>query len=181
MAVAQIPRTPQLAGRPVAADRARFMALYGHLFEHSPWVMERAWAKSPFADASALHRALLQVLAEARPGERLGLIRAHPELADKAAIARGLTESSAAEQAGAGLDRLSEGEFHAFHALNRAYRARFGFPFIVCVKLHDKAGILEAMRLRLDREREQELDEAISQIGLISAFRLADVEIGEAA
>ena len=167
---------PDLTGRPAeSADRARFLARYGHLFEHSPWVIEQAWAKRPFADAEALHAALLQVLGEAAPDAQLALLRAHPELADKVALAEGLTESSQDEQASAGLDRLSEAEYADFHALNRAYRERFGFPFIICVKLHDKAGILAAMRRRLNRASEAELDEAVRQVGLISRLRLADV------
>jgi 2-oxo-4-hydroxy-4-carboxy-5-ureidoimidazoline decarboxylase len=175
------PAAAELGGRPVASgDRARFVALYGHLFEHSPWVIERAWDKRPFADAGALHAALLQVLAEAAPSERVALVRAHPQLADKAAIAQGLTESSAAEQASAGLDRLTAEEYATFHALNRAYRDRFGFPFIICAKLHHKEEILAAMRRRLVGEPQGELDEALTQVGLISRLRLADVQAGDA-
>jgi 2-oxo-4-hydroxy-4-carboxy-5-ureidoimidazoline decarboxylase len=165
-----------LRGRPAdAADRERFLGVYGHLFEHSPWVVERAWARAPFADAQALHDAFLAVLDEAAPDERLALVRAHPELADKVAMAKGLTESSTAEQASAGLDQLSEADYRAFHTLNRAYRQRFGFPFVICVKLHDKVAILAAMRRRLEREPEAELREALTQIGLISRLRLADL------
>ncbi|HUO22214.1 MAG TPA: 2-oxo-4-hydroxy-4-carboxy-5-ureidoimidazoline decarboxylase [Caulobacteraceae bacterium] len=166
---------PDLGG--VAAessDHTRFMALYGHLFEHSPWVIERTWAERPFADAEALHAAMMRTLADASLDERLALLRAHPELADKVAIAEGLTESSQHEQASAGLDRLSEAEYATFHALNTAYRARFGFPFIICVKLHDKAGILRAMRERLEGEPDVELDEALRQVGLIGRVRLAE-------
>jgi 2-oxo-4-hydroxy-4-carboxy-5-ureidoimidazoline decarboxylase len=160
------------------ADRARFLASYGHLFEYSPWVVERAWARRPFADAAALHAAFEAVLDAADPAERLALVRAHPKLADKAAIAAGLTAESASEQASAGLDRLSEAEYADFHALNRAYDRRFGFPFIVCVRLHDKSGILAEMRRRLDRSRETELAEALAQVKLIVRLRLADVPAG---
>lgn len=167
---------PDLRGTPVeAADGAQFTALYSRLFEHSPWVAERAWEYRPFADGEALHAALMRVLNEAGADERLGLLLAHPELADKTAIAAGLTEDSAAEQSSAGLDRLNPVEFDEFHGLNRAYRERFGFPFIICVKRHDKASILAAMRRRLDSGREAELDEALAQVGLISRFRLADL------
>ena len=165
-----------LTGRPVAAaDRAQFMATYGHLFDHCPWVVERAWAMRPFADAKALHRAFLRVIADAQPAERLALARAHPELADKVAMAQGLTQDSAHEQASAGLDRLSPAEYEAFHALNRAYRDKHGFPFIICVKLNDKASILAAMAARADLDTEIELDEAMTQVGLISRLRLADI------
>ena len=169
---------PNLAGRPVEArDRDRFLATYGHLFEHSPWVVERAWNLRPFADAAVLLAAFLAVVEAATPAERLALVQAHPELADKAAIAEGLTEASASEQASAGLDRLTPAEFAEFQALNRAYRDRFGFPFIVCVRLHDKAGILSEMRRRLERDRETELAEAIIQVGLIVRLRLGEVVV----
>lgn len=167
-----------LVGRKVeASDRDRFLAAYGQLFDHSPWVVERAWDKRPFADAKALHCAFLRVIAEATQGERLALAGAHPELADKIAMAQGLTESSAREQASAGLDRLSSADCETFRALNTAYRAKHGFPFIVCVKLHNRASILAAMRERLDQDSDAELDEAMTQVGLISRLRLADIKI----
>ena len=167
-----------LIGRPVAqADRGQFMASYGQLFDHSPWVVERAWAKRPFADAKALHCAFLRVIAEASLAERLALARAHPELADKVALAKGLTADSAKEQASAGLDRLSPEDYEAFHALNRAYRKKHGFPFIICVKLNDRAEILAAMRMRAEQNSESELDEAMTQVGLISRQRLAAIKL----
>lgn len=166
-----------LRGRPVAqADRKQFLATYGHLFDHSPWVVERAWTLRPFADAKALHCAFLRVIAAAGPAERRALACAHPELADKAAMAGGLTEDSTKEQASAGLDRLSPAEYETFHVLNRAYRSRHGFPFIICVKLNDKDSILAAMRLRAGQDTVVELDEAMTQVGLISRLRLADIK-----
>ena len=171
---------PDLTGRPVeASERASFQRVYGHLFEHSPWVVERAWAKRPFTDAKALHAAFMEVIAEADVAERLNLVRAHPKLADKAAVASGLTASSASEQSSAGLDRLSCEEYKAFQGLNHAYDSRFGFPFVICVRLHDKAGILAALRARLVGTPEDELAEALRQIGLISRLRLADVHLAE--
>ena len=165
-----------LQGRAVdQMDKERFLRVYGHLFEHSPWVVERAWAGHPFEDAEDLHAAFMTAIAAAEAPLRLGLVRAHPQLADKAAIAEGLTASSAAEQASAGLDQLTPAEYESFHALNRAYMDRFGFPFIICVRLHDKAGILAAMRSRLPRSPEEELAEAIRQVGLISRLRLAEI------
>ena len=173
---------PDLVGRPVEnVDQRRFINVYGHLFEHSPWVVERTWALGPFDDAQALHAAFLKVVELADAAERLSLVRAHPELADKAAIAVGLTASSALEQSSAGLDRLTALEFQGFHALNRAYQQRFGFPFIICVRLHDKAGILAAMRHRLVRAPEDELAEALTQVGLIARLRLADVRLPQEA
>ena len=156
---------------------AQFIARYGPLFEHSPWVVERAAARRPPNDFGAdLHAGLMAVVAEASDAERLALIRAHPELAGKAAIDRTLTAESTAEQASAGLDRLTPEEYDRFHSLNAAYAKRFGFPFIICVRLTDKAGILAAMERRLANDRETELETAIAQIGEIVRLRLADLE-----
>lgn len=142
------------------------------LFEHSPWVEDRADARPSCGDR---HADLMAVVHEASLDERLALIRAHPELAGKAALDGTLTHASAAEQASAGLDRLTREEFDRFHALNSAYRARFGFPFIICVRLTDKAGILSAMEARLENGREEEIANAIEQIGEIVRLRLEDL------
>lgn len=139
------------------------------LFEHSPWVEERADARPSSGDR---HADLMAVMYDATPEEQLSLIRAHPELAGKAAIARELTEASAAEQASAGLDRLTPEEFERFHTLNAAYRERFGFPFIICVRLTDKAGILAAMEARLGHDRDTEIATALAEIGKIVKLRL---------
>ena len=155
-------------------DQAGFTAALGFAFEHSPWVVERAHAAAPFEGLEALCQATLAVLEAASPAERLALIRAHPELAGKAAIARTLTAESLGEQASAGLDRLTPDEFARFHQLNAAYAARFSFPFIICVRLNDKASILAAMQRRLSNTAEEEIAEAIAQIGLISRLRLLD-------
>lgn len=170
-------RPPDLSGRPVAAhDREPFLRTYGHLFEHSPWVVERAWALGPFADAAALDRAFREVITAADAAEQLALARAHPELADRLKLAEGaLTPASQAEQAGAGLDRLTAAEVETFQTLNAAYRERFGFPFIICVRLHERAEIEAAMRRRLAHAPAAELAEAMAQVGLIGALRLADI------
>lgn len=141
------------------------------LFEHSPWVEARTDARPASGDR---HADLMAVLHAATPDEQLALIRAHPELAGKAAIDRTLTSASAAEQASAGLDRLSEAEYDRFHTLNAAYRARFDFPFIICVRLTDKAGILAAMERRLGHDRDTEIATALEQIGEIVRLRLKD-------
>lgn len=148
---------------------ADFVERFGFLFEHSPWVVERAARRRPFAD---LHAGLMQVVHDASTQERLMLVRAHPELAGKAAIDKALTAESTAEQASAGLDRLTEVEFARFQQLNAAYRARFGFPFVICVRLTDKAGILAAMERRLCNDREAELATAIAEVGEIVRLRL---------
>ncbi|AJP71106.1 2-oxo-4-hydroxy-4-carboxy-5-ureidoimidazoline decarboxylase [Sphingomonas hengshuiensis] len=154
------------------ADRDAFVARHAALFEHSPWVVERAAARLPLAD---LHAGLMQVVHDATPAEQLALIRAHPELAGKAAVDGTLTAASAAEQASAGLDRLTQAEFDRFHALNTAYVAKFGFPFIICVRLTDKAGILAAMEQRLGNDRATEIANALEQIGEIVRLRLEAV------
>jgi len=157
-----------------AMDRAAFTAALGFVFELSPWVVEQAHAAAPFADRETLHGAMMAVLASAPEAEKLALIRAHPELAGKAAIAKALTAESLSEQAGAGLDRLTAEEYARFHALNAAYGARFGFPFIICARLNDKTSILAAMERRLANDAATEIAEAIHQIGLISRLRLFD-------
>jgi 2-oxo-4-hydroxy-4-carboxy-5-ureidoimidazoline decarboxylase len=167
---------PDLTGRPVEQDsREAFLATYGHLFEHSPWVAEQAWDLHPFEDAETLRAVFMSVVFEADPEEQLELLRAHPELADKVAQDQGLTEDSAREQASAGLDCLSPDDYARFHALNRAYRERFGFPFIICVRLHDKDGILAAMAARLEHEPETEFEAALIQVGLIVQLRMGDI------
>jgi 2-oxo-4-hydroxy-4-carboxy-5-ureidoimidazoline decarboxylase len=139
------------------------------LFEHSPWVEARADARPSSGDR---HADLMAVVHDASREEQLALIRAHPELAGKAAVDGNLTDASAAEQASAGLDRLSQAEFDRFHALNAAYARKFGFPFIICVRLTDKAGILAAMERRLANDRDTEIEAALREIGEIVRLRL---------
>ena len=142
------------------------------LFEHSPWVEARADARPSSGNR---HADLMAVVHDATPDEQLALIRAHPELAGKAAIDKTLTDASAAEQASAGLDRLTSQEYARFHALNAAYSARFDVPFIICVRLTDKAGILAAMEQRLSHGRDEEIATALAQIGEIVRLRLEDM------
>ncbi|WP_343527834.1 2-oxo-4-hydroxy-4-carboxy-5-ureidoimidazoline decarboxylase [Sphingomonas sp.] len=146
-----------------------FVARYRGVVEHSPWVVERAAARRPFAD---LAEGIAAVLSDATPDERLSVIRAHPELAGRAAIAGTLTEESRSEQASAGLDRMTREEFERFHALNAAYRDQFGFPFVICVRRTDRAGILRAMAERLSNDRETEVATALAEIGHIVRLRL---------
>ncbi len=151
-----------------------FLEKFGHIFEHSPWVVENAWNRRPFADAAALHAALMAEVAAAGDAAQLDLIRAHPELAARVE----LTEASASEQMAAGLKQLSSAEFERFTFLNTAYREKFGFPFIICVRLQTKASILTAFEARLQRDAATERAEAIAQIGLIAKFRLQDLMEG---
>lgn len=142
------------------------------IFEHSPWVAESVADKRPFKSLRTLHSTMVQAVADASKRKQIDLICAHPDLAGKAALAGELTESSTSEQAGAGLDSLSSEEFAEFHKLNDAYKSKFGFPFILAVKGHDKASILQAFRTRLEHDADQEKIEALRQIGEIGRFRL---------
>ena len=156
------------------------LADLGGLFEHSPWVAEAAWRRRPFGSVTELHAALVAAMREAPRERRLDLIRAHPELAGREAEERTLTRESSREQASAGLDRLTRDELEALRSLNRAYRARFGFPLIVCVREHTKDSILAWGNARLEHSREQEIEIALGEIGKIARLRLADLLSEEA-
>ena len=153
-------------------DRAQFVAELGGVFEHSPWVAERAFAERPFPSVGALHAAMVAVVARAHPSEQLALLRAHPELAGKAAIRGELTVDSPKEQSGAGLTQCSAEEFATLTELNRRYNAKFGFPFILAVKGYDRAGILREFARRVESDRDTEFAECLAQISKITRFRL---------
>ena len=155
-----------------ALDRTAFLALAGPVFEHSPWVAERAWAARPFDGIDGLHRAMMQVVADAPPDEQLALLRAHPDLAGKAARAGTITTDSIREQAGAGLDRMSDAEYARFDRLNGAYRDKFGFPFIVAVRRHTRESILAAYETRLGNDVDTEIKAALAEVGIITRLRL---------
>jgi len=156
-------------------DRASFIATFGGVFEHSPWVAEGAWASAPFADGRQLHEAMVRVVREAPHERQLALVRAHPELAGKAAIRGELTEASTSEQAGSGLNRLTEAEDARFRELNERYKERFGFPFVMAVKHGRKGEILDAFAARLGSMPSEELSRAITEIGKIAGYRLDDM------
>ena len=156
-------------------SKPAFIQTLGAIFEHSPWVAEGAYAAKPFADIEALRKAMVEVVDGASLEQQLALIRAHPDLAGKAALAGELTAESTSEQKGAGLDRLTAEEFAKFHRLNDAYKAKFTFPFILAVRGHDKHSILAAFETRLLNDAESERAEALRQIARIAGFRLADL------
>ena len=156
-------------------DREGFVSRFGRLFEHSSWVAEGAWEGRPFASVDELHGAFVRAVEKAPEGRRVALIRAHPDLAGKAALAGELTEESAREQASAGLDRLSEEEYERFFRLNTAYREKFGLPFVVCVRDHTKGSIFAAAEERLENTHEKEVEAALREIGRISRLRLEDL------
>lgn len=167
------PKRPSLAELN-AAGEDDFAAALGHLFEHSPWVARRGCAGRPFGSLGALHEALCAAMRAAPRDEQLALVRAHPDLAGRLARSGGLTASSAAEQAAAGLDRLTPGEAAEIGRLNAAYLGKFGFPFVICARLNDKAAILAAMRARSDHSPDAELSTALDEIAKIAWLRLQD-------
>ncbi len=151
-----------------------FVSAFGDIAEHSPWVAEKAAAARPFADRAHMIASFAAGLQSAAEVAKLALLRAHPDLAGKAALAGELTDDSTREQAGAGLDTLSEDEFARFTRLNDAYKAKFEFPFIFAVKGADKFHILEEFEHRLDNSRDIEFDTACAQVCRILRFRIED-------
>ena len=156
-------------------DRDRFVALFGGVFEHAPWVAAQAFDAGPFASRKALHRAMVDAMRRAPRDQQLALIRAHPDLAGRAAIRGELTAASTAEQASAGLDQCTPAEFERFRELNDKYKEKFRFPFILAVKGKTRAEILAAFEQRLHNAAEAELQEALDQIARIAELRLADL------
>jgi len=152
--------------------RDEFVRIVGPVFEHSPWIAEAAWLKRPFASMEELHRALCQTVANAGEQKQLALIRAHPDLVGRAALAGTLTPVSRREQASAGLGALTPEEIAAFQKSNAAYREKFGFPFVICARLNRKEAILSGFRVRLSNSREQEIETALEEIFKIARLRL---------
>jgi len=166
---------PHRRERPSTMDRATFVAQFGGIFEHSPWIAEGAHALELGAahdTAIGLHNALARVFRSASEDRRLAVLKAHPDLAGKLAQAKRLTSDSSAEQASAGLDALSDGERAAFSDMNTSYMEKHGFPFIIAVRDHDKAGILAAFRRRIAQDRTAEFAEACRQVERIALHRL---------
>lgn len=156
-----------------AADSQRFVQWLGGIFERSAWVAERVARARPFASANALHAAMVDVVFAASLEEQLALIRAHPELAGREAVAGAMTADSTSEQGRLGLTALPHAEFERMTALNRAYREKFGFPCVVALKLHDKReSVLAEMARRLANDRDTEIANALEQIGHITNARL---------
>lgn len=164
--------------RPSAMDRETFVARFGGIFEHSAWIAERAFELElgPAHDrAQGLHSALSRMFRSANHAERRGVLKSHPDLAGKLAQARRLTAESTAEQASAALDALTDAERSRFEALNTAYTAKHGFPFIIAVRDHDKASILKTFQTRIDNDTDTEFDTACRQVERIALLRLKDI------
>ncbi|SOZ15641.1 conserved hypothetical protein, COG3195 [Cupriavidus taiwanensis] len=154
---------------------AEFVQVLGGIYEHSPWFAETAAAQRPFADGATLAQALRQAVDEAGEAAQLKLVRAHPELAGKAAVRGELTAESTREQSGAGLNQCTPEEFDRLQSLNAAYNQKFGFPFILAVRGYDRHGIIAEFARRIENTPQQELQTCINQIHRIAQFRLDDL------
>jgi len=151
-----------------AMDQSDFVAALGWVFEHSPWVAERAWTARPFGNFDALHAAMIEQVERATVSENLALLQAHPDLGTRAR----LSAASTTEQSRAGLDSLTPAEFEQLQRLNAAYRSRFGFPFLLAVKGSTKHEVLRALQARMGAAPEEEYREALRQEYRIARFRL---------
>jgi len=156
-------------------DRDDFVAHFGGVFEESPWIAREAWESRPFGSVDALHAAMVWVVEHSPRAARLELIRAHPDLAGRAAIAGALTPESTREQAAAGLDRLTPGQYERITTLTAAYRERFGFPFVVCAREHTPDSIIATAAARLEARPDEEEQTALSEIAKIARLRLDDL------
>ena len=150
-----------------------FVRTIGHVFENSPWIVERAFHLHPFHSLAELHHKLCQIVNDATEEQKLALIRAHPDLVGRMAQQQ-LTPESKSEQAAAGLDRLSQDDIDAFGAYNDVYKETFGFPFVICARENKKDAILAAFPRRLKHTRQREIDVAIEEICKIAHLRLLD-------
>ncbi|RZI76780.1 MAG: 2-oxo-4-hydroxy-4-carboxy-5-ureidoimidazoline decarboxylase [Pseudomonas sp.] len=155
-------------------DRGTFVEVLGHAFEHSPWVAETAWTKRPFISVEALHGAMMDVVEQAPRETQVSFLCGHPELAGKEAQAGTMTSESVGEQASAGLDALSRDEMVELRDLNRRYRERHGFPFIIAVRQYSKSQIFQQLVARIDLDSDLELQEALRQIAWISSVRVKE-------
>jgi len=148
--------------------REQFTDALGWIFEESPWVAAAAWAERPFASREALHRAMVRRVEDAGVARQRALLLAHPDLGTRARV----SAASAGEQTGVGLDRLTAGEFATFTEWNRAYREKFGIPFLFAVKGSSKQDILAALRVRMESRVDEEFGEALRQVYRIAWFRI---------
>ncbi len=156
-------------------DQTGFVQLIGPVFEHSPWIAEMTWSQKPFVDFENLYRALCETVNASGEAKQLALIRAHPDLVGRAALAGTLTSASTNEQASAGLSQLSSEEIQLFQTQNAAYQEKFGFPFVICARLNKKEAILKGFELRLKNSRESEIVTALVEIFKIAELRLRDL------
>ncbi|HLG44711.1 MAG TPA: 2-oxo-4-hydroxy-4-carboxy-5-ureidoimidazoline decarboxylase [Reyranella sp.] len=160
-------------------DPAAFEAAVGDVFELAPWVARAARARAPFATVSDLHAAMMGAVRAAPREQQLAFLRNHPDLAGKAARAGDVTDDSRREQASAGLDTLSDEAFERFHRLNDAYKAKFGFPFMICVRRHTQESILSEFERRVARDEATEFAQAMQEVFYITRLRIAAKVTGE--
>jgi 2-oxo-4-hydroxy-4-carboxy-5-ureidoimidazoline decarboxylase len=161
------------------ADLAGFEAAVGDTFELAPWVAAAAHAKRPFASVTALHEAMMAAVRAAPRDAQLAFLHNHPDLAGKAVRAGAITAESRSEQASVGLDSLSQEDFARFHRLNDAYKAKFGFPFVVCVRRHTRDSVLQQFERRLQHDASAEFATALQEITYITRLRVAAKVTGE--
>ncbi|MGR1216219.1 2-oxo-4-hydroxy-4-carboxy-5-ureidoimidazoline decarboxylase [Metapseudomonas otitidis] len=160
---------------PSGLSRDAFVSAFADIYEHSPWVAERAYdlgVDSSLDEIETLHQRMADILLSASHDQQLALINAHPDLAGKAAVRGELTEASTNEQAGAGIHECTPDEFARFTELNDAYKAKFGFPFIMAVKGSNRHQILAAFEERIHNSAEAEFQRALAEINKIALFRL---------
>ncbi|MET1077291.1 MAG: 2-oxo-4-hydroxy-4-carboxy-5-ureidoimidazoline decarboxylase [Pseudomonas sp.] len=160
---------------PSQLSRQAFVTAFADIYEHSPWVAERVFDLGLDArcdQVEVLHQRMAAVLLEADEADQLALIKAHPDLAGRAAVRGELTEASTAEQSGAGINQCSAEEFQRFTALNDAYKAKFAFPFIMAVKGSNRQQILAAFEERIHHSPQDEFSRALAEINQIALFRL---------
>jgi len=162
-----------------ACSKDDFVAALANIFEHSPWIAEQTASMRPFAGVNQLFDAMKAAVDRAPSELRLALIKAHPDLADKTQRAAGLTSESSAEQNSVGLDRLSDAEYVAFERVNNAYRSKFGFPYIVCVRRHTKDSILRDFERRLPNDARAETQKSIEEICRIAALRVDQLVLSD--
>lgn len=155
-----------------AMEQPKFVETFGGIFEHSPWVAEAAWAKRPFASVDAMHAAMVEVARTAPAPKQLALLSSHPDLAGKEAQAGQMTASSVSEQASAGLNALTKEEIAEIARLNAAYKTKFGFPFIIAVRMHTKEGIFFDFNRRLKNETVVEFANDLDNVYAITRLRL---------
>lgn len=156
-------------------DHDDFVAALGSIFEGPPWIVAETWPARPFASLKALHQALCDVLYTAPIERQVALLRAHPDLVGRAALAGTLTPASAGEQSSAGLDRLSPAEIAMFTQMNQAYRDTYGFPFVICARENKKDSILAGFNARLGHGRNDEIEIALAEVAKICWLRLQDL------
>ena len=156
-------------------SRNGFVSVIGPVFEHSPWIAELTWNKKPFTDVEQLLRALGETVDDSGEAKQLALIRAHPDLVGRAALAGALTRESTGEQASAGLNQLTAAEIERFQDNNAAYTEKFGFPFVICARLNKKEAILAGFEKRLRHSQAEEIRTALAEIGKIAELRVRDL------